>query len=638
MKKVLLILSVFMLSAGLSFSADFNPKVLTLTSPASITYAFDGSQLTIPVNVAGTSASMWLIINTKGKAANIVNVQNGYLGWHYVNKIDTTVYISPKFERDAGQNNLAWDGKGEGGAALAPGDYSYYVWGYDAKTPRLLASNYAPVGFDWESQFTHIEMYGTDGLPLAKPMIMGSRPWWHVSGDADSLGTNAHGNVFKWILGGDPVDKTLIQTTWCNIYVKSGDYNTLTNSTFSYGAPVFNPTDYNTFYQCCVNVPQQVDTMLKWTWVSGGDAIQDMSWLGWDALTWDDKGEQIAFWSQKPSTWTDKKYIYANSPGLHQKTQEWNKLRVVTFDGEVIVDKMMHEWYFPDDPNPHGYINGAFHSLYADPTANNHWFIGSHTSCMFEMIDTTRLLVDENDNADMTVFKNQNGDYFMDSAYAPTLETKWYCLADDKTTSMRRDSIAIDHNGFSIIGCSYLGITSFGVATQDGTGISYMSFADDTVSDDANVKLGGQIVDSGSAYDGLYWGGVITAGMEPQGGLGNPVQRNANFIAFDSTGGIITDQPVAVENETPVAFAVAQNSPNPFNPTTTINFTVPKSDRVTVEVFNVAGQKVETLVNGAMSAGKHSVVWNAAGKSAGVYFYTVKAGSFSKTVKMTLLK
>jgi hypothetical protein len=100
---------------------------------------------------------------------------------------------------------------------------------------------------------------------------------------------------------------------------------------------------------------------------------------------------------------------------------------------------------------------------------------------------------------------------------------------------------------------------------------------------------------------------------------------------------MITDQ-LAVEEDAAAAFAVSQNSPNPFNPTTTINFTLPVDGNVSVEVFNVAGQKVDTLVNDYMNAGQHNVVWDASGFSNGVYFYTVKSGEFAKTMKMTLLK
>jgi len=109
------------------------------------------------------------------------------------------------------------------------------------------------------------------------------------------------------------------------------------------------------------------------------------------------------------------------------------------------------------------------------------------------------------------------------------------------------------------------------------------------------------------------------------------------YVAHDSIKGIISNQ-VGVADAAPAAFAVAQNTPNPFNPTTTINFSIPKAGKVTVEVFNAAGQKVDTIVNSQMTAGSHSVNWNAAKFSAGVYFCTVKSGSFSKTVKMTFLK
>ena len=103
-------------------------------------------------------------------------------------------------------------------------------------------------------------------------------------------------------------------------------------------------------------------------------------------------------------------------------------------------------------------------------------------------------------------------------------------------------------------------------------------------------------------------------------------------------GDVITNQPFTFEDEKQLAFAVDQNAPNPFNPTTAISFTIPAAGNVTVDVYNVAGQKVDSLVNGMMSAGRHSVVWDATGYSNGVYFYTVKSGDFSKTMKMTLLK
>lgn len=85
-------------------------------------------------------------------------------------------------------------------------------------------------------------------------------------------------------------------------------------------------------------------------------------------------------------------------------------------------------------------------------------------------------------------------------------------------------------------------------------------------------------------------------------------------------------------------FALSQNYPNPFNPSTTIEYSVPTSGDVELAVFNLAGQKVATLVSGNVNAGSHSVAWNGAGVASGVYFYRLQAADQIMTRKMLLLK
>ena len=116
-----------------------------------------------------------------------------------------------------------------------------------------------------------------------------------------------------------------------------------------------------------------------------------------------------------------------------------------------------------------------------------------------------------------------------------------------------------------------------------------------------------------------------------------PSSGGLGYCGHDSIKGLLT-YAIVVADAIPSVFAVEQNSPNPANPTTTISFTLPESGTVTVDIFNVAGQKVDTLVNDFMDSGRHSVVWNGSNFSTGVYFYTVKSGEFSRTMKMTLLK
>jgi hypothetical protein len=88
----------------------------------------------------------------------------------------------------------------------------------------------------------------------------------------------------------------------------------------------------------------------------------------------------------------------------------------------------------------------------------------------------------------------------------------------------------------------------------------------------------------------------------------------------------------------PNKFELFQNYPNPFNPSTTINFSVPKTSLVTIKVYNILGKELSTLVNEEKSAGNYSVQFFGSKLSSGIYFYRMQAGSFSQTKKLLLLK
>jgi hypothetical protein len=88
----------------------------------------------------------------------------------------------------------------------------------------------------------------------------------------------------------------------------------------------------------------------------------------------------------------------------------------------------------------------------------------------------------------------------------------------------------------------------------------------------------------------------------------------------------------------PKAFALEQNYPNPFNPTTTIRYTVPVKSIVTLKIYNILGQVVESLVNMDQGVGSYVVQFNASRLSTGVYFYELRAGNYRDIKKMLLLK
>ncbi len=99
---------------------------------------------------------------------------------------------------------------------------------------------------------------------------------------------------------------------------------------------------------------------------------------------------------------------------------------------------------------------------------------------------------------------------------------------------------------------------------------------------------------------------------------------------------IITD--TETETSQPDKFTLSQNYPNPFNPSTNINFTLPKTTDVQLTVYSMLGQKVATLVNSTLTAGEHSVSWDAQDMASGLYIYRIEAGDFSQTKKMILMK
>jgi hypothetical protein len=93
----------------------------------------------------------------------------------------------------------------------------------------------------------------------------------------------------------------------------------------------------------------------------------------------------------------------------------------------------------------------------------------------------------------------------------------------------------------------------------------------------------------------------------------------------------------------PKQYALAQNVPNPFNPSTEISFELPKACDLRLDIYNILGQNVRTLVDGRMSAGRHSVTFDGRGDdktilASGVYFYRLVTEEFTQSRKMTLMK
>jgi uncharacterized repeat protein (TIGR01451 family) len=88
----------------------------------------------------------------------------------------------------------------------------------------------------------------------------------------------------------------------------------------------------------------------------------------------------------------------------------------------------------------------------------------------------------------------------------------------------------------------------------------------------------------------------------------------------------------------PTEFSLSQNYPNPFNPSTVIEFSVPRKDNMNLTIFNILGQKVFTLVNGAMDPGVHKITFDASHFASGVYIYRLTGSAINVSKKMILTK
>jgi hypothetical protein len=129
---------------------------------------------------------------------------------------------------------------------------------------------------------------------------------------------------------------------------------------------------------------------------------------------------------------------------------------------------------------------------------------------------------------------------------------------------------------------------------------------------------------NGSLHYGLRHYGEITPVFVP---------GRISFIPFwpDTEG-------VAVTGEMPRDFNLLQNYPNPFNAQTTIEYNLPQSCQAKLEVFDLLGQKLETVLDDFQSAGNHKVIFDASSLSSGIYFYGFRAGEIYETRHFSVIK
>ena len=587
MKKIFIISLLVLIVPSFVFAVNFAPSPLVLSSNDVIEYAFDGSAVDIPVTVAGAPALLKFMVYTKGKADEVVDVRNGHLGWHYMNKIDTCIYMSREYQLTPGTSPITWDGKDNDGGIVPPGEYTFYLWAFDDQNARIKAVPGRPIlegwatGNQWDRCMEEFITIGEDGQPLAAPVY--KHRYW------------------RWIIGADPEDVNLFET--CS-------WNTGEGWAFNaFGQTIPEPDNWGNVYLHLFSNDTTTCGVFKYNWVPNGEGLRDPDY------------EPVYF--STPNAYltseSDGDYFYVGESN-YKETFLRTYLHIIDHVNAEYIGYMDHSETFatPEDFEKWG---GLYNGGYTIITITDQGLLagGNHCCCMRAASEPKSWFDDEDDTMR---WENGNGDYTIwDNNWEETSVQPWAC---NSLKSFRSNhSMSHDANGFIYTG-QFHGAISFEVGAPDGTGVGTYSY----VGELDHTKGGGMVLDAGTAYDGAYVPNTLDGELAP----------GRWFVGMDSFKGTIASGGVGVEDSSPTAFTVAQNSPNPFNPTTTISYSLADAGNVTIDVFNVAGQKVDTIVDGFTDAGSHSVVWDGSELSAGVYFYTVKSGEFTKTVKMTLLK
>ena len=153
----------------------------------------------------------------------------------------------------------------------------------------------------------------------------------------------------------------------------------------------------------------------------------------------------------------------------------------------------------------------------------------------------------------------------------------------------------------------------------------------------AQYKISNSVFSNGGSISGSSTNQIISTIGEPiVGTSGNSVNQiqSGFWYSEDAITGVEKND----KNSAPKEFQLMQNYPNPFNPTTTIIFDLPKQSHVTIKIYNILGQEVETLINETKKPGSYQLNFNAASLASGVYIYRIQAGDFTSTKKMMLIK
>ncbi len=360
------------------------------------------------------------------------------------------------------------------------------------------------------------------------------------------------------------------------------------------------------------------------------------------------------------------KKIHKKNDKIYEKGQ-WIE---ETTDGGFIIVGRIEDYYSKDL----GYSIGNVFLVKTNSAGDTLWtrtygdsLLWDESACVKETDDGNFIIVGTSENVDywerhiLLIKTNNTGDTLWTKIYEnrPYEEEPYtieltsdggYLIAghsfNDELGIDQLFLFKVDSNGDSLWMKLYDNLWASSIKKLSDGGYIVAGVSHDSDTEDFNILLmrtddfgdtlwtkiiGGDSADYASSIDITNDNGYVILGSTNSFGAGNydiyVIKLAPDLTDINRSDKILPNQ-----------FILQQNYPNPFNPTTTINYTIPKSAKVSLTIFDVLGQKIETLVNKRQNPGNYSVHWDASGYPSGIYFYQIKAGKYSQIKKMLLIK
>lgn len=592
-------------------SSGGSPVVLEIEGLSDITdYAFDGSSLDVNFTLSGSGATVWLFVYTSGQNPPLTIEGEGpnpykdplrdQPGWHVYDGIDYLVYKSAGERMDEGDNTITWNGSDNNGDPLPSGSYTLHLAAWDDEAfPHLVAG----------AVFRKLGPPGRWIIDLGREQIFDYRTVNNMNNDwvenfegYDALDLSAITDAG----GGVPNSATPLNDDFTR-FIAIGQSNFLMQMTADWDANRMAPVE---------------DWGEDFGGVNGIINVEDLGASAGQRMITTNPDKSIAYITAGVSGTVAQIASYSVETG--EKLDSWDVTDIFLYDNkgaDRVSGPMELAAYYNGEPDPWGLTTTSHHAS---------------VIARFDFSGNLQWLNRNGDGFGESQAYNSSDGTFGDLVYghteAPNFKYSLFSASDGWVT--------LPENGRDN--------TSFGAMLgQDGSGLFKFEPKNTPLTWSQYVC----VVDDDTDWDGVYMS---------IGGFGDAVPSNdwvPNDITISPTHpvshypydqkkvnlGSPATAVLAVDAAVPEGYEVSELYPNPFNPETTVRFSLPWEADVRVTVFNDQGQKVATLTDGRLGPGTFDITWdgtndNGAPVASGVYLYLVEAPDLRLNKKVTLLK